>query len=207
MSMLLQMQDKPEDPDVETRVNAIQGLVSVCETLTIGSPGPFFEEEASLYSWIRCDVLGTLFKALDDYSVDNRGDVGSWVREAAMNGLERCAYILCKRDSVNSLKANHDEHQSAVPEPYLVTEDPVSSMFDADIATNLVGGLAKQAVEKLDKLREVSCKILQRILYNQSYLIPFIPHRDVLEDIIPNKTDLMWGVCLLCFSLPNSPMI
>ncbi|KAH7659511.1 Tubulin-specific chaperone D C-terminal protein [Dioscorea alata] len=188
------IQDKPEDPDVETRVNAIQGLVSVCETLTIGSPGPCFEEETSLYSLIRCDVMGTLFKALDDYSVDNRGDVGSWVREAAMNGLERCAYILCKRDPVNSLKANHDEHQSAVPEPYLVTEDPVSSMFDADIATNLVGGLAKQAVEKLDKLREVSCKILQRILYNQSYLIPFIPHREVLEDIIPNKTDLMWGM-------------
>jgi len=26
--------------------------------------------------------------AVDDYSIDNRGDVGSWVRDAAMDGLE-----------------------------------------------------------------------------------------------------------------------
>ena len=42
----------------------------------------------------------SLYKALDDYSVDNRGDVGSWVREAAMYGLEKCTYIFCNRESM-----------------------------------------------------------------------------------------------------------
>ncbi|KAJ8532912.1 hypothetical protein K7X08_015801 [Anisodus acutangulus] len=28
----------------------------------------------------------------------NRGDIGSWVREAVIDGLERCTYIICKRE-------------------------------------------------------------------------------------------------------------
>ncbi|KAI7993876.1 Tubulin-folding cofactor D [Camellia lanceoleosa] len=110
----------------------------------------------------------TLFKALDDYSVDNRGDVGSWVREAAMDGLERCTYILCKRHSMN-LRCIR---------------------FDANLATSLVGGIVKQAVEKMDKIRERATKVLQRILYNKTIFVPFIPYREMLEEIIPNKAEL-----------------
>ncbi|EKX43034.1 hypothetical protein GUITHDRAFT_140881 [Guillardia theta CCMP2712] len=38
-------------------------------------------------------LIDTLLKCLGDYCVDNRGDVGSWVREAAMNtiGAQKCA--------------------------------------------------------------------------------------------------------------------
>ncbi|KAF3665001.1 putative methionine aminopeptidase 1A-like [Capsicum annuum] len=59
-----EIEDNPEERDVEARVNAVKGL--------------------------------TLFKALDDYSVDERGDVGSWVREVAIDDLERCTYLLCR---------------------------------------------------------------------------------------------------------------
>ncbi|PHT86671.1 hypothetical protein T459_08777 [Capsicum annuum] len=61
-----EIEDNPEERDVEARVNAVKGL--------------------------------TLFKALDDYSVDERGDVGSWVREVAIDDLERCTYLLCRGD-------------------------------------------------------------------------------------------------------------
>lgn len=38
-------------------------------------------------------VVPSLMSALQDYSTDNRGDVGSWVREAALKvgrGAARC---------------------------------------------------------------------------------------------------------------------
>jgi hypothetical protein len=34
------------------------------------------------------EIFAAFLKALDDYSTDNRGDVGSWVREAAIMGLD-----------------------------------------------------------------------------------------------------------------------
>ncbi|XP_076886463.1 tubulin-folding cofactor D-like [Bidens hawaiensis] len=168
------IEDKPEDRDAEARVNAVKGLVSVCETLTstTDSSGLQPDDYTSLFITIKTEVMQSLFNALEDYSVDNRGDVGSWVRTAAMNGLEKCAYVLSKRDKL------------------VENESP----FNADIATSLVGGLAKQAVEKMDRLRDVAAKILQRILYNETVFVPQIPHREKLEKIIPKDDDLKWGV-------------
>jgi len=40
-------------------------------------------------------VFIALLEALEDYSIDDRGDVGSWVREAALAALERWALRLC----------------------------------------------------------------------------------------------------------------
>lgn len=31
-------------------------------------------------------ILNCLLEALNEYTLDNRGDIGAWVREAAMNG-------------------------------------------------------------------------------------------------------------------------
>lgn len=187
------IEDKPDDPDAESRVNAVRGLVSVCEILTSFSSDINFEEDLSLYLLIKNEVMQTLFKALDDYAVDNRGDVGSWVREAAMDALERCTYILCKRDSTGSMKAQGVEHPSEMHD-HDVVKDTTCPLFDAKVATDLVGGIAKQAVEKIDKIRDIAAKTLQRILYNQNYSIAYIPHREALEDIIPKDADLEWGV-------------
>lgn len=32
-------------------------------------------------------VVDCFLKALDEYTLDNRGDIGAWVREAAMTGI------------------------------------------------------------------------------------------------------------------------
>ena len=48
----------------------------------------------------------------------------------------------------------------------------------------------------MDKLREVAEKVLQRILHNKMFFIPFIPHREKLEEIVPNEVDLKWGVSI-----------
>ncbi|XP_068650366.1 tubulin-folding cofactor D-like [Aristolochia californica] len=170
--------DDPNDQDAEARVNAIQGLVSVCETLA-GASVNFHDiniDAKSLYQRIKNEVMQTLLKALDDYSVDNRGDVGSWVREAAMDGLERCTYILCNGETLR------------------LETDGTFALFDETLVTNVIEGILKQAVEKIDKLRDMAGKILQRILYNPKYFVPFISEKEKLEGVVPNDANLEWGV-------------
>lgn len=195
------MQDNPDDRDAEARVNAVKGLISACETLTQAREDSnihSWEDDLSLFLLIKNEVMMSLFKALDDYSVDNRGDVGSWVREAAMYGLEKCIYILCKRDSIGSARKS-DEVESSVselPDCDSVKTNQMDSLFDANLACIIVGGVCKQAVEKMDKLREAAAKVLQRILYNKTIYIPYIPYREKLEKIVPNDTDIKWGVSI-----------
>lgn len=199
------MQENPEDRDAEARVNAVKGLISVCETLTQAQEHSSIhsgEDEISLFHLIKDEVMASLFKALNDYSVDNRGDVGSWVREAAMDGLEMCTYILCKRDSMSSTtKPQGVESISELPNSFTEERNKTNSLFDANLATDLVSGIIKQAVEKMDKLREAAAKVLQRILYNKTIFVPFIPYREKLEEIIPNEADLKWGVSTLAIFL------
>ncbi len=46
-------------------------------------------------------VSGTIYIALDDYSVDNRGDVGSWVRIAAAQSTgEWISHLVDRHESV-----------------------------------------------------------------------------------------------------------
>ncbi|XP_015055533.1 tubulin-folding cofactor D [Solanum pennellii] len=193
-----EIEDNPEERDVESRVNAVKGLVSVCEILTNTQDHSHLlsaEECISLYVFIKNEVMQTLFKALDDYSKDNRGDVGSWVREAALDGLERCTYILCKRGLKGVSSKSEQMELGSVPQ--LDETDVTNQMnflFDENMATHLVGNIVKQAVEKMDKLRELAAKVLQRILHNKSIYVPFIPHRERLEQIVPDDADLKWGV-------------
>ena len=192
------MQDNPEDRDAEARVNAVKGLISVCEMLTqAGEDSNIQSKDMSLFLLIKNEVMMSLFKALDDYSVDNRGDVGSWVRDAAMDGLERCTYILCKRDFTGTTRRS-DEIESVreLPNALMVKNSQMDSLFDANLASILVGGICKQAVEKMDKLREAAAKVLQRILYNKMVNIPYIPYREKLEKLVPKGAGLQWGVSI-----------
>jgi len=66
-----------ESDDAETRKQAVKSLVSV--TLTLGVE----RVPAELLTL----VFETLFNALNDYQLDRRGDVGSWVREETMTAL------------------------------------------------------------------------------------------------------------------------
>lgn len=169
----------PEDRDAEARMNAVKGLTSVCETLTQRRASDPENDDLSLLILIKTEVMDTLLKALDDYSVDNRGDVGSWVREAAIHGLEKCTYILCKKVG---------DH----------TNDS-SSLYDSNLANRLIGGIVKQGVEKMDKLRETAAKALQRILYHETVTVPYIPYREKLEEVIPNQEGLRWAVPTFSF--------
>ncbi|KAG9147740.1 hypothetical protein Leryth_014891 [Lithospermum erythrorhizon] len=186
----------PEDRDAEARVNAVKGLVSVCVALTEEKniPGLFSAEDSkSLYLCIKNEVMQSLFKALDDYSLDNRGDVGSWVREAAVTGLEKCTYILCKQDSVGSTSKS-ESAEAKVGEKQGLDNDTITSFFDSDLAVRLVGGIIKQAVEKMDKLRDLSAKILQRLLFNKTTPVPCIPYMEELKSVVSDGAEREWTV-------------
>lgn len=201
--MFSYVQENPEDRDAEARVNAVKGLILVCETLINGrevTVTPVIENDFSLFILIKNEVMMTLFKALDDYSVDNRGDVGSWVREAALDGLEKCTYMLCKIDKAVCLSGRSDGNEIETTVQPLNNNMPKNMsellLFDENLATNLVKGICKQAVEKMDKLREAAANVLYRILYNQMIYIPYIPFREKLEEIIPKEEDAKWAVSL-----------
>ncbi|XP_057422981.1 tubulin-folding cofactor D [Lotus japonicus] len=195
------IEENPEDRDAEARVNAVKGLILVCETLINGREDtvtPVIENDFSLFILIKNEVMMTLFKALDDYSVDNRGDVGSWVREAALDGLEKCTYMLCKIDKAVCLSGRSDGNEIETTVQPLNNNMPKNMsellLFDENLATNLVKGICKQAVEKMDKMREAAANVLYRILYNQMIYIPYIPFREKLEEIIPKEEDAKWAV-------------
>lgn len=80
-------------------------------------------------------VFDCFLLALHEYTIDNRGDIGAWVREAAMNALHKLIVTM-----------PHD----------LLTESKVHAV---------VGGLIQQAVEKIDRTRALAGKLFCKIIY------------------------------------------
>jgi tubulin-specific chaperone D len=78
-----------------------------------------------------------LLKALEEYTIDNRGDIGAWVREASMNVL----------------------HQMLKACP--------SDRIEADIVHSVMTGFAQQSVEKIDRTRGIAGKLFHSLLYSQ----------------------------------------
>lgn len=80
-----------ESDDAETRKQAVKSLVSVI--LTIGVD----VVPAELLTL----ALDTLFNALNDYQLDRRGDVGSWVREETMISLTNFIQTIVVKGETN----------------------------------------------------------------------------------------------------------
>lgn len=79
--------------------------------------------------------LHALLAALDDYTIDERGDVGSWARIASIQGLTTISELLFR---VAGSIPNFEEYLS--PEKYC----------------SIAAGLLKQGVERLDNVRQTA---------------------------------------------------
>jgi len=88
-------------------------------------------------------ILSTLLSGLQDYTIDERGDVGSWIRIACVQGLTSCIEDLF---SVAESITNFAE--------YL----PVPSYQQA------IAGILKQGVERLDNVRQEAGTCISRLL-------------------------------------------
>lgn len=80
-------------------------------------------------------IFDCLFLALNEYTIDNRGDIGAWVREAAMNALYKLTVTMPK-DLLDEMKVH-----------------------------TVVSGLLQQAVEKIDRTRALAGKLFCKIIY------------------------------------------
>lgn len=116
----------------EARKESVKALVNVIQTVG-------FNEVLDLS--LLCDgkaidtVYGCLLLALNEYTIDNRGDIGAWVREAAMNALYKLTVT--------------------IPQEHL----------DEKKVHTVVNGLLQQAVEKIDRTRALAGKLFCKIIY------------------------------------------
>lgn len=115
---------------IETRRNAYISLVAVLQR--VGNDLP---QRITPQLWQA--VLQALVDALSDYTTDQRGDVGSWVRVAAMRGLTTMVAQYKRLFHGGVLQGSVDV-QVWLPE----------ELFQA-----IVAGISKQVMERIDNVR------------------------------------------------------
>ncbi|KAJ2613196.1 hypothetical protein H4S08_002342 [Coemansia sp. RSA 1365] len=118
---------------VEIRRNAAMALGQFCERAQGNGSQSFAQEKAAVEA---------LSQGLEDHSVDNRGDVGSWVRKQSLRSLARIF-----------------ESNSEIFERLCLCED--------DFSMRLLGQIVRAATEKIDKLRAEAGRVLEIILFKQ----------------------------------------
>ncbi len=103
-------------------------------------------------------LLPALMRGLEDYCTDNRGDVGSWVREAAMRALPRAVCAL------------------ATAAPRRAPDAPERA----------VAALLQQAGEKIDRVRATAADALSALLRDlPAAARAALPHADALAASFP----------------------
>ncbi|CAD6212668.1 GSCOCG00011035001-RA-CDS [Cotesia congregata] len=143
----------------ESRKNSLQSITMIIKNLHV--------ENDKFQSFILKLYECYLF-AMKEYTVDSRGDIGAWVREAAMVGLY--------------------ELTTSISQSKLIT------FLSESLMTQIIGEIAQQAIERIDRTRIQAGKIFYTLLYHVPE-IPNIPHHDELKKIFPQnecKDNMNW---------------
>jgi tubulin-specific chaperone D len=94
--------------------------------------------------------------ALQDYSVDERGDIGSWVRIEALKSIMQLVHVASKQ------RASHAE--------------AVKQVFGTrHVSHVMLGRVLKQAVERIDSVRTVAVECLAVLLHDEQSLLLALP--------------------------------
>eukprot|EP00058_Branchiostoma_floridae_P020621 XP_002606111.1 hypothetical protein BRAFLDRAFT_88021 [Branchiostoma floridae] len=154
----------------EARRDAIKSIISICSTVGIekgGSPDNVICED-NINS-----VYDTFLQAMEDYTTDRRGDVGTWVREAAVVGLAEITSQALQVDA---------------------------SLIQQEYYEKTIFSVLHQAGEKIDRARVVAGETLLRLLYHDPP-VPYIPHREELLNLFPekDKETLNWASAAECY--------
>ncbi|XP_033896427.2 tubulin-specific chaperone D [Acipenser ruthenus] len=141
----------------EARRDALKATAQVCATVGVslgGSPDSVVCEQnvPQIYS--------TLLECMRDYTTDSRGDVGSWVREAAITSLMKVTFLLVQ---------SHPE------------------LISPDICSRMLCCLAQQSAEKIDRYRAHAGSVFLQILHFNNPAVPHIPHREELLRVFPSS--------------------
>jgi tubulin-specific chaperone D len=80
---------------------------------------------------------------LKDYTTDERGDVGSWIRIACIGGLAAVSETLLVHRSMHSM---------------------LDDVLPPNVYHTAIGGILKQGLERLDNVRQTAGEQLLRLL-------------------------------------------
>ncbi|PHU04306.1 Tubulin-folding cofactor D [Capsicum chinense] len=174
-----EIEDNPEERDVEARVNAVKGLVSVCEILTDTQDQSHLlsaEECISLYIFIKNEVMQTLFKALDDYSRDNRDlkwgvPTFSYPRFVQLLGISCYSkyvisgLVISISDLLDSLRK---ASLGALLEFLQSTDENVNGSKEYNLSNDILWVLQKY--KKCDRVVEATLKTIENLFSKKIFL-------------------------------------
>ncbi|KAG8507545.1 Tubulin-specific chaperone D [Galemys pyrenaicus] len=196
----------------EARRDALTALSRVCRTVGVRAEGPPAE---ALCGANVPPLYCTLLACLQDYTTDSRGDVGAWVRKAAMTSLMDLTLLLAREqpDLIEASVCVQPAHAlpACTPRPGVrgvgaavragPAACPRAGVSRADSCTpvhsceRLMGGLAQQAGEKIDRFRAHAAHVFLQLLYPDGPPVPHVPHREELEKLLPRSevAAVNWG--------------
>ncbi|RMB92186.1 hypothetical protein DUI87_31297 [Hirundo rustica rustica] len=162
----------PEDVSfAESRRDALIAIAKVCQT--VGVEGDGSQQEHVCRDNVD-QIYATLLTGVTDYTTDSRGDVGGWVREAAMTSLMEVTLLLVQNEA---------------------------ELIHASVCKQIMCWLAQQSAEKIDKFRAHAGSVFLTLLHFDQPPVPHIPHRAELERIFPRweKETLNWNAASEAF--------
>jgi hypothetical protein len=140
------------EADAETRRNSINSLVELAEKIVPQTRTEVLDtgvgvDGAAPSAYTVRDVLHTLVKACNDYSVDKRGDIGSWCRIAGLRGLERVVFA-CSRHLDHSIPRPSSAKYSYLIPPTALRGDAALLCEGAHVITPLGHALVEAVVAR-----------------------------------------------------------
>ncbi|KAF9969008.1 hypothetical protein BGZ73_008847 [Actinomortierella ambigua] len=168
----------PDAQDAESRRNSLNALTNILRCLDSRLQSVVSRQETDA-------ILKLYFTALNDYSVDHRGDVGSWVREASMLGFQVMTPLLARVDR----GLPEEQH-------YLSRADYIQ----------IISILLLESVEKIDRMRAIAAKVLTSLLHarvpdhsgegamdqDQTGYLLDVPHRETLMKVFELESGINW---------------
>ncbi|NXJ05114.1 TBCD protein, partial [Odontophorus gujanensis] len=142
---------------VESRRDALIAIANICQTMGVKGEG---SQEEYICKDNVTQIYATLLSCVTDYTTDSRGDVGGWVREAAMKSLMKVTLLLVQNEA---------------------------ELINANICKQIMCWLAQQSAEKIDKFRAHAGSVFLTLLHFDNPPVPHIPHREELERIFPRS--------------------
>ncbi|CAG5136571.1 unnamed protein product [Candidula unifasciata] len=140
----------------EARRDAIKALSSVCMTVSVETNGD--PDRVVCKDNVKV-IYEALLQAMKDYTLDSRGDIGAWTREASMQALHDISSLIVKVDS---------------------------SLLPPNICKQVFCSLVQQALEKIDRTRCLAGILFTKLLYHRPPL-PYIPHEQEVKAILPES--------------------
>lgn len=155
----------------EARRDAATAMSQVCVAVGVCAQGR--PDQVLCEDNIR-PVYEALLGCMNDYSTDSRGDVGAWVRAAAMSSLMDVTLLVV----------------ASAPE-----------LLSSDLVLRMMCCLAQQAAEKIDRYRAHAGTVFLRLLHSTDPAVPHIPHHEELLSIFPPETgnSLNWNAASQAF--------